>query len=92
MTQRYYLDFYGRVQNCGFRWHCRQCAGTAGVTGWAENDPYDSSHVSCEVQGTPEAISLFLDLVQQGNGYSRVELVERQEIKPRALELRFSCR
>lgn len=89
MKQRIHLDYYGRVQNCGFRWHCKQCAGKAGVTGWAENDSYDLDHVTCEVQGSPEAVELFQQLVLQGNGYCRIERVEKTDARPKVFEMAF---
>lgn len=57
------LRYVGKVQAVGFRFTVDGCAKEAGVTGWVRN--VDDGSVECEVQGTPEQISAFRDLVQQ---------------------------
>ena len=56
------LSYMGKVQAVGFRFTVDGCAGEAGVTGWVRN--MDDGSVLCEVQGTPEQVARFKELVQ----------------------------
>lgn len=51
---RYKMQFFGRVQGVGFRYHAYYKARSLGLTGWVENR-YDGS-VLMEVQGEQRAI------------------------------------
>ena len=55
---RYHVVFYGRVQGVGFRYTSQHLADSLGITGWVRNE--DDGTVSCELQGSPEAIDQFL--------------------------------
>lgn len=59
MLIRKHIQFYGRVQGVGFRFHATYKAQFLGLTGWVRNC-YDGS-VEMEVQGEPELID---DLVR----------------------------
>ena len=54
MKIRRHMQFYGRVQGVGFRYHAAYKARFLGLTGWVRNC-YDGS-VEMEVQGEPEPI------------------------------------
>lgn len=57
------LSYVGKVQAVGFRFTVDGCASEAGVTGWVKN--MNDGSVLCEVQGTPEQVHEFMDLVQE---------------------------
>ncbi len=52
MRIRKHIQFYGRVQGVGFRYHATYKARFLGLTGWVRNC-YDGT-VEMEVQGEPE--------------------------------------
>lgn len=57
------IDFYGRVQGVGFRYHAKHAADSFGLTGWVRNE-YDGS-VHMEVQGEEELIDRMLQTLNQ---------------------------
>ncbi len=79
--KRIRCDVRGRVQSCGFRDFCWKCARKAGISGWAANDPACMTRVILELQGEADEIEKFLTLLRKGNGYCRVDTIERQEIE-----------
>lgn len=58
MTVRKYMQFYGRVQGVGFRYHATYKARELELTGWVRNE--DDGSVEMEVQGDPDRINLLL--------------------------------
>ena len=85
------LRYVGRVQAVGFRFTVDGCAQEAGVTGWVRN--MDDGSVLCEVQGTSEQVSRFMELVQEqiDNPKTWIEgrLAEAQAVEPKP-DTRFS--
>lgn len=78
MTIRKHIDFYGRVQGVGFRYHATYKARLLGLTGWVRNC-YDGS-VEMEVQGEPELIDdLLLYLHRQR--FVRIEEMKEEKIE-----------
>ena len=62
MKIRKYIQFYGKVQGVGFRYHATYRAKFLGLTGWVRN--CSDGSVEMEVQGKPELIDdllLYLD-------------------------------
>ncbi len=59
------IIFRGSVQGVGFRWRAREAARMLGLTGWVRNE-YDGS-VSMEVQGSEEAISRMIGMIDEGS-------------------------
>lgn len=57
MIRRHFY-FSGEVQGVGFRFRCQQIADKHHLTGWCKN-LYDG-RVEVELQGKPEAISMFV--------------------------------
>lgn len=58
MTVRKHMQFYGRVQGVGFRYHATYRARELELTGWVRNE--DDGSVEMEVQGDPDRINLLL--------------------------------
>ena len=63
------IQFYGRVQGVGFRYHAKHAADSFGLTGWVRNE-YDGS-VRMEVQGSEELIDR---MIQMLNGDSYIDI------------------
>lgn len=72
------LTIIGRVQGVGFRFFVRQKALELNLGGWVRNK-MDGS-VEVEVEGHPDAINTFIDLLKLGNGYSRIDRIFRAEL------------
>lgn len=83
---------HGRIQGCGFRDFCWRCARSAGTSGWAANDPASMTRVVVEVQGGDDEIKRFLEMLQKGNGYCRVDAIESRSIEVVELETGFKAR
>jgi acylphosphatase len=64
----------GRVQGVGFRWHVREAARRAGVTGWVRNRP--DGTVEVQVAGVAHAVDAVLEAVRRGPPAARVEHVK----------------
>lgn len=86
MNIRKHIQFYGKVQGVGFRYHATYRARILGLTGWVRNC-YDGS-VEMEVQGEPEKIDdLLLYLHHQKfirigrMDEEKIELKEEREFK-----------
>ena len=73
-----HLVLIGRVQEIGFRYFARQKANELNLGGWVRNK-MDGS-VELEVEGHEDAISIFIDLLKIGNGYSRIDRIFRYEL------------
>lgn len=76
MTIRKHIDFYGRVQGVGFRYHAVYKSRLLGLTGWVRNC-YDGS-VEMEVQGEPERID---DLLLYLHRQRFIRIEEMKEVK-----------
>lgn len=76
--KRYRFKFYGRVQGVGFRYFVYTKAYTLGLSGYVKN--LDDGSVEAEVEGEEQIIHKFLDIVLKGNGFSRIDDIETEEI------------
>lgn len=74
---RFYLRFTGRVQGVGFRFFVAMNAERCHLTGWVKN--MSDGSVTAEVQGTRVEIEKFLNLIQTGNRFVRVDEIEKEE-------------
>lgn len=63
-TVRKHIQFYGHVQNVGFRYRAKYAANGIGVTGWVKNE-FDGS-VTMEIQGTDVQIDYVLKMINKG--------------------------
>ena len=90
--KRIHCDVRGRVQHCGFRYFCWKCAKSAGVTGWAANDTDCDTHVVLEVQGNEDELDWFFILLKKGNGYCRIDNIEKSEVAVDVSETGFQAR
>ncbi len=76
MTTRYWL-VRGTVQGVGFRWLVRNSARRLGVRGWVRNR--SDGAVEMVVQGTTGQLEQLRELLEAGNGLSRImEFQERE--------------
>ena len=75
---RFYLRFTGRVQGVGFRFFVAMNA--------------ERCHLTAEVQGTRVEIEKFLNLIQTGNRFVRVDEIEKEERPYEENEKRFHVR
>lgn len=87
---RFYLRFTGRVQGVGFRFFAAMNAERCHLTGWVKNMPDGS--VIAEVQGTRLQIKQFLELIQSGNRFVRIDEIEKEERPYKENEKRFQVR
>ena len=75
MSIRKHIQFYGKVQGVGFRYHATYKARFLGLTGWVRNC-YDGS---VEMEGEPEIIDdLLLYLHRQR--FIRISRMEEEKI------------
>ena len=87
---RFYLRFTGRVQGVGFRFFVAMNAERCHLTGWVKN--MSDGSVTAEVQGTRVEIEKFLNLIQTGNRFVRVDEIEKEEHPYEENEKRFHGR
>jgi acylphosphatase len=76
--KRIYLNVEGRVQGVGFRYYCKEEAAKLNLYGWVKNNSDGS--VSLEAQGDVTLLTQFIDLVQIGPSYSRVNKIKSDEL------------
>jgi acylphosphatase len=74
----------GRVQAVGYREFCRHAAQSAGVSGWARNEPDGSVLVHAE--GSTEALERFSERLREGPRFARVDEVQIQPVQPEGLD------
>ena len=87
---RFYLRFTGRVQGVGFRFFAAMNAEKCHLTGWVRN--MSDGSVTAEVQGTRLQIKQFLELIEAGNRFVRVDNIEKEERPCEEKEKRFQVR
>lgn len=90
--RRIHCDIKGKVQHCGFRYFCWKCAKKAGVTGWAANDSDCGTRVILEVQGEEPQLDQFFFLLDKGNGYSRIDSIDKSDMDVDASEKGFQAK
>ena len=80
---RFYLRFTGRVQGVGFRFFVAMNAERCHLTGWVKN--MSDGSVTAEIEK-------FLNLIQTGNRFVRVDEIEKEERPYEENEKRFHVR
>ena len=85
--ERHHLLISGEVQAVGFRYFAYDEANQLGLTGYVGN-LYDS-RVEIEVQGDPRQIQTYIKILNEGNGYSKVEDIEVEKIQLQSEENSF---
>jgi acylphosphatase len=81
MIRRYHVFVEGRVQGVGFRGFCMIRAQRLGLTGTVKNLP-NGTMVEIYVQGEDEKITEFLDQIEKGDRFIRVDNIS---VKPTAV-------
>ena len=71
------LRVHGRVQGVGFRYFAVREAAKYGITGYVRNEPDGSVYIQAE--GVPEALDKFIQRMQSGPAWGRVDRVDIQE-------------
>ncbi len=79
MKIRKHIQFYGRVQGVGFRYHATYKARFLGLTGWVRNC-YDGS-VEMEVQGEPEPIDDLISYLHRQR-FIRIDRMDTETLAP----------
>lgn len=87
MVSRYSITVKGRVQGVGFRFFANSHAIICGLTGWVKN--LDDGSVAMEVQGPASKIDAFLQTIQEGNRFIRVDSIEHEKLTARLGEHSF---
>ncbi len=79
---RKYIHVTGRVQGVGFRYHAMNLALEYHLTGWVRN-LYNGA-VEMEVQGSGEAVDLFVRNLDEGTNWIRIDtksVADMQEVE-----------
>lgn len=76
---RYFIQVFGRVQGVGFRYFASYMAKNFNLTGWVKN--CNDGSVSIEVQGEAQSISLFIEKINKGNAFVKVENMDCRKIE-----------
>lgn len=76
--KRYHVIVEGRVQGVGFRAFVQSEAIQEDLTGSVRN--MENGMVEIYVQGAPDAIDRFLDVIQKGNRWIRVDDITVKEV------------
>lgn len=84
---RYSIIASGRVQGVGFRFFCQLNATSLNLTGFAKN-LYDGN-VEIEVQGQKENLDLFINKIESGNRFIKIDNLNISEITLVENEKRF---
>ena len=77
MKIRKYIQFYGKVQGVGFRYHATYRAKFLGLTGWVRNE-YDGT-VRMEVQGRKDMIYKLMEGLNRGM-YISIDWIDEKDI------------
>lgn len=76
----YKVRIYGSVQGVGFRYFVKNTADALGLKGWVKN--CDDGSVELSVEASSCEIDHFADVIEKGNGHSRVECIDMIESPP----------
>ena len=88
--RRSHLIIRGRVQGVSFRWYARSRAQSLGLAGWVRNRADGS--VEAVVQGSPEAVSNFIEWSHRGPSLAEIDRVELRDEEPDAAMRTFVIR
>ncbi|WP_028963043.1 acylphosphatase [Sulfobacillus thermosulfidooxidans] len=77
--KRYRVTVVGRVQGVGFRQSAWEVAQRYHISGWVRNCS-DPSRVQLEIEGEQEQVSSFIEWLQHGPTFARVDHVYHEEM------------
>jgi len=84
MESQFDIKIIGRVQGVGFRAAAQRQARSLQLKGWIKNQADGS--VRAIIKGDAAKCSLFFNWCREGTGFSWVERIDIQEMKPEPLE------
>jgi acylphosphatase len=76
-----HIFVYGRVQGVGFRSWAASRAKRLGITGWVRNCP--DGTVELVAEGKKNVIETYIDILQEGNGWSSTEFISADPVSCR---------
>ena len=76
--RRVYLRVGGSVQGVGFRYFAVYTARRLGLTGWVHNRA--DGDLEAEAQGTEDAVEQFVEAMQRGPRFARVDRFTGQPV------------
>ena len=80
-TSAFYALVRGRVQGVGFRYSALHEAERLRIKGWVKNSR--DGNVEVWAEGAPETLERFLEWLQNGPRFSRVESVRKENMEPK---------
>ncbi|MBI3551457.1 MAG: acylphosphatase [Elusimicrobia bacterium] len=89
MTRLHWV-VHGRVQGVGYRWFAREAAERLGVVGWVSNRTDGS--VEGEAEGDEAAVKEFVELLERGPAFARVDHFETKAVEGRGNASDFEIR
>lgn len=87
---RYYVLVEGRVQGVGFRYFCQMNAANLNLTGWVRN--MDNGMVEMEVQGDEKTLIKFINTINKGNFFIRIDSLSKKQIDLVSNESKFKIK
>ncbi len=78
-TDAVHLIVHGRVQGVGYRGFAASLARRLRIAGWIRN--LSDGDVEIVAEADLPTLELFIERLETGNGYSRVESITRSPIK-----------
>lgn len=84
---RYFIQVFGRVQGVGFRYFVNYTANNFKLTGWVKN--CEDGSVKMEIQGNEQSISSFIEKINKGNRFAKVEDMYCEKLKVEDSERSF---
>jgi acylphosphatase len=76
--KRLQIKVEGQVQGVGYRFFAQRTACTLGIKGHVRNNP--DGTVSIEAEGEPGQVERFMEYVEKGPQWARVDQVSASEI------------
>ena len=74
------IKVYGRVQGVGFRFYTNKKAVELNISGYVQNKPDGSVYI--EAEGDKTSLQTFIDWVNIGTQWARVNKVKTQFVPP----------
>lgn len=87
---RKYVIVTGRVQGVGFRYHAMNLAMEYHLTGWVRN--MSNGGVEMEIQGSKEQVELFIQNLDAGTNWIRIDQKSVADMPGLAEETGFRIR
>ena len=84
---RYHLMVKGKVQGVGYRYFVVTAGKNMGLTGWVRN--CSNGDVECEAQGKKIQLEAFIERLESGHSWARIDRIEKQEMNEKSEEREF---